>query len=77
MKARQTEGSRRHAQGEEVQSGSEKNITSWEAWQARGSIENLITCSDYEEDEVTSQQPPFGVEGPLEMLALFVSFLVS
>ena len=62
MKARQAEIAHRRAQGEQVQSGSEKNITPWEEWQAQDSAGQVITWADYEEDEVTSQQPPFGFE---------------
>jgi len=62
MKTRQAEIAHRRAQGEQVQSGSEKNITPWEEWQAQDSEGQVITWADYEEDEVTSQQPQFGFE---------------
>ena len=62
MKARQAEVALRRAQGEDVQSGSEKNIKTWDEWQAHDSEGNVITWSDYEEDDATSQPPPAGFE---------------
>ena len=62
MKARQAEVALRRAQGEDVQSGSEKNIKTWDEWQAQDSAGNVITWSDYEEDDATSQPPPAGFE---------------
>ena len=40
----------------------ERNITPWEEWQAQDSAGQVITWADYEEDEVTSQQPQFSFE---------------
>ena len=56
MKARQSEVAYRRSLGEQVASGSERNITPWEDWQAKDSAGNTISWDDYEEDEVTSRQ---------------------
>ena len=50
---------RRRDQGEDVLSGSEKNITTLSNWRAKDEDGNVITWSDYEgEEEVSSRRRP-------------------
>jgi len=57
--ARQRDIQRRRDQGEDVLSGSEKNITSWSKWQAKDENGNIIVWSDFEgEEEVSSRRRP-------------------
>ena len=50
----------RRALGEQVASGSEKNIPTYEEWQAKNSQGEIFSWSDYDgdEEEVSSRRRP-------------------
>ena len=64
MKARQVEVARRRAEGEDVPSGSEQHIPTWDEWQAKNDEGEIIAWSSPEHDGASSSHPdwdPWGV----------------
>ena len=54
MKARQVEVACRRAEGEDVPSGSEQHIPTWDEWQAKDDEGEIITWSSPEHDGASS-----------------------